>query len=210
MRKEWIGQIRIYLYLRKNYYSFCWINLQEDGSFSFGLLSRTLRFTEWGSAVARSGAFTDHTKILTRGNVDIKDADRPHVTFHPPSVHQVNGFVHMRDNNDNVVDEWQLDWFPVKKAQLLLCAYSGDISILPKEARPKGQHEIAILPSNVQCLRMELILLPRSEQSIKLLHSAGALANIHGICPKYVIACHFYKNNLVNPALYIATDSYIK
>jgi hypothetical protein len=60
VRKEWIGQVRIYLLLKNRHYSYAWVNLQEDGSLSFGLLSKTLKFTEWGSAVVHSGAFTSH------------------------------------------------------------------------------------------------------------------------------------------------------
>ena len=206
MRKEWIGQIRIYLHLRKSYYSFCWINLQEDGSLSFGSLSKTLKFAEYGTAVVRSGYFTDHTQTLTRGNVDIKDADRPHVTFHPPSINQASGIVHMRDSNGKVIDEWELDWFPVKKAQLLLCAYTGDITMLPKEVKPKGRYKVARLSSSLQCLRMELILYPLSAT---LVHDPSAVANIHGGCPNYIVSCYFYNNNLVEPALYVASDSLV-
>lgn len=210
MRKEWIGQVRIYLLLKKSYYSFCWINLQEDGSLSFGLLSKTLKFTEWGSAVVRSGAFTNHVQTLTKGTADIRYAESPHVTFHPPPIGQNYGVAHMLDAKNRIVDEWELDWFPVRTPQLVLCAYSGNISVLPTESNLKGRYEIAKLPSQVQCLRMELIVVPKSERSTVLLHSQNAVANIHGVCPKYVVSCHFYNNPLVDPALYIVTDTYVK
>jgi len=208
LRKEWIGKVRMYLHFRATYYSFCWISMEKDGSLLFGFSSKTLRFIEYGSSVVRSDIFTEHTQTLTRGNMDIKDAKTPHVTFHPPRIEQKSGIAHMVSDKGKV-DEWELDWFPVKKAQLLLCAYTGDIAMLPKEIEPKGRHEVARLPSNVQCLRMELVLHPKSEKSLKVLHSLGAVANIHGVCPKYVVSCHFYNNNLVEPALYMASDSWV-
>ena len=210
MRKEWLGQVRIYLLIKNHHYSYAWINLQEDGSLSFGLLSKTLKFTEWGSAVVQSGAFTNHVQTLPKGIVDIEDAESPHVTFHPPPISQKYGVAHMIDAQNRIVDEWELNWFPVRTPQLLLCVYTGNIFALPTETNLEGRHEIVKLPSQVQCLRMELIVIPKSKKSIKLLHSQSAVTNIHGVCPNYVVSCHFYNNPLVDPALYIVTDTHVK
>jgi len=95
MHPKSIRRIRIYFAWRGDYYSFCWIEFLQDGSLSLGFLSRVFKFTEYGSAIARSGYFREHTEILTSGNVDIKDADSPHVTFHPPNIGQNKGIVHM-------------------------------------------------------------------------------------------------------------------
>lgn len=165
-KKEWKGKIRIYLYLRESCYPFCWISMLKDGSLSFGFMSKTLRFIEYGSAVVRSGAFTEHAQILTRGNMDIKDADTPHVTFHSPRIGQKSGIAHMVDDKGKV-DEWELDWFPVKTPQPLLYAYTGDITMLEKTVEPKERRQIVMVPANLQCLRMELILYPSSP---KLVH----------------------------------------
>ena len=209
-KKEWIGKVRIYLRLRNTYYSFCWISMEKDASLLFGFTSKTLRCIEYGSCVVRSGAFTDHTQTLTRGNIDIKKANTPHVTFHPPKIDQKSGIAHMVDAKGKV-DEWELDWFPVKKSQPLLFAYTGNVTTLDKTFQPKGRHLIACLPPNLQCLRMELILYPNLDPQLpKVVHYPNALANIHGVCPNYIVSCYFYQNNLVDPALYIATDSYNK
>jgi len=209
LKREWTGKrkIRIYLLWEKCYYSFCWVQLLTDGSFSFGFQSKTLRFTEWGSAVTRSGYFTEHAQILTGGSVNIKNVNAPHVTFHSPTIQQGKGIVHFVGSNGKV-DEWEVDWFPVKTAQALLYAYTGDIAMLEKITKLKGRYEVAIIPSNVQCLRMELIIHPRSV-TLKQIHDPSAIANIHGFCPNYIVSCYFYNNNLVEPALYIATDSWV-
>jgi hypothetical protein len=206
-----IRRIRICFAWRGSYYSFCWIELLQDGSFSLGFLSRVFKFTEYGSAIARSGYFADHTNILTSGNVDIKDADSPHVTFYPPKIGQNRGVVHMVAKNGKV-DEFELDWFPVKKAQALLYAFTGDIVALDKAVKTKTQYQIVLIPSNLQCLRMELIVYPRSPKYPKpatLIHVPNAIGNIHGGGPNYIVSCYFYGNDLVEPALYLASDSYI-
>ena len=207
VRKEWIGKrkIRIYLLWRKCYHSFCWVQLLIDGSFSFGFQSKTLRFTEWGTAITRSGHFTKHAQTLTGESVNIKDVYAPHVTFHSPSIQQKAGIVHFVGSNGKV-DEWELDWFPVKTAQPLLYAYTGDIATLEKTTKLSGRHEIAEIPSNLQCLRMELIIHPIPTKPIQI-HDPSAVANIHGFCPNYIVSCRFFENNLVAPALYMLADS---
>jgi len=166
-----------------------------------------LRFTEYGSAVVRSGSFTEHVQTLPKGNVHIQNIIAPHVTFHPPRIQQKSGIVHYVGSN-GIVDEWELDWFPVNQPQLLLCAYSGDITRLEKVTKLKERHEIATLPSNVQCVRMELTIYPRSA-TLAQIHDQSVIANIHGYCPNYIVSCHFYENSVVTPALYMATDSWV-
>lgn len=207
--KEWIGKrkIRIYLLWNNKYYKFCWLQLLIDGSFSFGFESKTLRFTEYGSAVVRSGTFAEHVQILSGGNVIKQGTITPHVTFHSPRINQYKGIVNFTSSNGRI-DRWGLDWFPVKYPQLLLCAYSGDISKLEKAIKLKERHEIASLPSNIQCVRMELIILPIPKLPVQI-HDINALANIHGFCPNYILNCRFYENTLVEPCLYMATDTYI-
>ena len=209
IKKEWIGKRKIHIYLlwKNNYYKFCWIQLLIDGSFSSGFESRTLHFTEYGSAVVHSGSFVEHVQTLPSGNVTIQEVIAPHVTFHSPRIHQRSGIVHYVGSNGKV-DEWELDWFPVKRPQLLLCMYSGDITNLEKITKLKGRHEIVALPSNTQCIQMDLIIHPRLSSLIEI-HDQNAITNIHGYCPNYIISCQFYKNNLVAPCLYMATDSWI-
>jgi hypothetical protein len=155
----------------------------------------------------RSGYFTEHAQTLTRGSVNIKDVNAPHVTFHSPTIQQKRGIVHFVGSNGKV-DEWELDWFPVKRAQALLYTYTGDIAMLEKTPKPKGRYEIAVIPPNVQCLRMELIIHPRSA-SLAQVHDQNAIANISGYCPNYIVSCWFYENPLAEPCLYMATDSYL-
>ena len=207
MMNEWVGKrkMRIYLFWRKCYHSFCWVQLLIDGSFSFGFQSKTLRFTEWGTAIARSGYFTEHAQTLAGGSVNIKNVNFPHVTFHSPTIQQKRGVVHFVGSNGKV-DEWELDWFPVMRTQALLYAYTSDIAILEKTTKLKGRNEIAVIPPNIQCLRMELFIHPRSATLVQI-HDPSAIANIHGFCPNYIVSCLFYENNLVAPALYMLADS---
>ena len=203
-------RIRIHFAWRGSYYSFCWIEFLQDSSFSLGFLSRVFKFTEYGSAIARSGHFTEHVQILTSGNIDIKDAESPHVTFHPPKIGQKSGIVHMKANN-GIVDEFKLDWFPVKQTQALLYAFTGDIATLDETSKKMPRYQIVSVPSNLQCLLMELIVYPRSPKYPKpanIVHIPRAVGNIHGACPDYIVSCYFYGNDLVQPALYLASDSY--
>ncbi len=208
INKKWIGKrkIGVYLLWRNCYYSFCWVQLIKDGSFSFGFQLKTLRFKEWGTAITRSGYFTEHAQTLTSGNVDIKDVNAPHVTFHSPTIQQKGGIVHFVGSN-GIVDEWELDWFPVKRAQALLYAYTGNIAMLEKTTKPKGRYEIAVIPSNIQCVRMELVIHPLPTVA-KQIGDRNAITNILGFCPNYIVSCCFYENPLAEPCLYVATDSY--
>lgn len=192
-------------------YSFCWIEFLKDGSLSLGFVSKVFKFTEYGTAIAYSGCFTEPLKTLTSGNVDVKDADSPHVTFHPPKIGQSRGVVHMVAKN-GTVDEFELDWYPVKKAQTLLCAFTGEIAAIDIADKTKTQYQVVSVPSNLQCLRMELIIYARSPKYPKpatIIHIPNAVGNIHGGCLDYIASCYFYGNDLVERALYIASDSYI-
>ena len=156
---EWVGKIRVYLYLSGNYYEFCWINLWKDGSLFFGFMSR-IPFTEYGTAKIQSGDFIEHIQTLARGNLNIKEANFPKLSFHPPRVSQKTGIVHIRDGR-NFVDKWDLDWFPVKKPTHLLTIDSGRITTFEKTVKLKRPNEVVSLPVNIEYLRMDLILYPR-------------------------------------------------
>jgi hypothetical protein len=204
-----IRKIRIHFGWRGGCYSFCWIEFLQNGSFSLGFLSKIFKFTEYGSAIARSGHFTEHTKILTCGNIDVTDAESPHITIHPPKVGQKTGIVHMTAKN-GIVDEFQLDWFPVNKIQPLMYIFTGDIAALDKTTKRIPRYQIVLVPSNLRCLRMELIIYPRSPKYPKpatIIHVPKAIGNIHGGCPYYMVSCYFYGNDLTAPAFYLASDS---
>jgi len=209
IEKEWIGKRKIHIYLQwhSSSYKFCWIQLLLDGSFSFGFESKSLYFTEYGSSIVRSGIFVDPVQTLSGGNVKIKDVHDPHVTFHSPRINQKTGIVNFTGSNGRV-DRFELDWFPVKSPQILLCTFSGDISGLEKINKPKGRYEIVSLPAIIQCVKMNLGILPIPKVAVKI-HDINALTSIYGSCPNYILVCRFYKNKLEVPSFYIATDSYI-
>jgi hypothetical protein len=203
-----IRRIRICLFWKGYYYSFCWIEFLEDGSFSVGFLSKIFKLTEIGSATLRNGYFSKHIQTLTRGNIKIKDAISPHITFHQPKIEQTIGIVHMIAEN-GIVDEIELDWFPVKKADTLLYAYTGDIEKLDRDTKKKQRYRVVDVSPNIRCLRMELMIYPRTPkypQPAKIIHNPNAIANIHGACPDYMLSCFFYKNDVVEPQLYFAAE----
>jgi hypothetical protein len=203
-----IRKIRICLFWRGIYYSFCWVEFLEGGSFSLGFLSSVFKFTEYGTARLRDGHFCDHVKTLTSGDVDIKNADSPHITFHTPHIEQNSGIVHMVAANGKV-DELKINWFPVRKANILLYAYTGDIAKLDIDRKKKSRYQIVNVPLGVRCLRMELLIYPRTPEypkPAKLKHNPNAIANIHGGCPDYMLSCYFYQNAVVDPQLYFAAE----
>ena len=201
---ERIRKIHIYLRLGRNLHSFCWINLLKNGSLSFGFTSKTQKLVEYGTSVVRSGFFSEHAQILTRGTVDIKDAGPSHVTFHPPRIEQKSGVAHVIASNGRV-DEWELDWFPVKKPQLLLAAYTGEIAKLDI-AELKDHYEVVRVPPNLRCLRMELMLYPNQPTLTLRLDDPNAITHIMGICPNYIVSCNFYENPVAELAFYVATE----
>ena len=105
------------------------------------------------------------------------------------------------------VDEWDLDWFPVNKSLSMLYAYSGDINVLEKTAKPRGNHQIVRVPSDVRCVLMSLVVYPRSSQVI---HYPNMIANVHGFCPAYIVSCYFEKIRLVTPAVFVATNRHMR
>jgi len=205
-KKDWIGELRIYLLQRGVYRSFCWMNMQQNGSLLFSFSSKTARLIEYGRSVVQSGNFVDHSKTITRGTIDIKDAKHPHISFHPPRITQKSGIAHLKDANGNV-DEWDLDWFPVKNSQAILYAYSGDISKLSQVVHLKGNHQVVDIPNNVDCIQMELVLYPKS---VQIVGRWDVLTNIIGVCPHYIVCCHFLPIRVVDLSVYIATDEYSK
>lgn len=181
--------------------------MEKDASLLFGFSSKTMRLTEYGSCVARSGYFTDHSQILTKGNLEIKKSNKPHITFHPPRISQKFGIAHMVDESGKA-DEWDLDWFPVRKPQALLFAYTGDIARLDEISKLKGKHQTIRVSNSVNCLRMELVLHPIPKSTVAI--GGANTINILGFCPNYMVCCQFESVNIVDPAVYIATDVYTK
>ena len=208
MYSKKIRRIRICLFWRSVYYSFCWIEFLEDRSFSLGFLSKAFKLSEFGSAVLRDGKFSGHASTLSSGNVNIRDAINPHITFHPPKIWQSKGVVHMAAKN-GIVDEFELDWFPVKETKMLLCAYTGEINKLDKDNKRKSRYQIINVPPDFRCLRMELVIyprLPKYPKPAKIIHIPTAIGNIHGGCPDYIISCYFYKNEVVVPQFYYSSE----
>jgi len=203
MTKKWLGRVQVYLSRGREVHSFCWLNMAKDGSLSFGLSSSSVRFAEYGKAVSRGGTFVGHAKTLTRGNADIADAPRAHATLHPPSLRQSTGIAQMKDDR-RVVDRWELDWFPVANANLVGVLYSGRIVDLSSPSRSTGKREIVNVPTDVECLRMDIVLFPRKPRSSMRLDSPGTMTNLVGICPHYLVGCHFYRDDQTTAAMYIA------
>ena len=206
MTTEKDRKVYINLRVRNVVYTFCWLSLLKNGSFSFGLSSKSRPITELGAAVHSSGGFRDHSSVITSGNVNIADAVYPHYTFHPPRINQSSGIVHLRGTN-GVVDRWDIDWYPVNIAQTLLFAYTGDMGQLDIATKRKGRTEIVRVPLDVSCLRMELSIWPRDSEW-QYIHDETAVTNVIGYSPKYVLNCRFYENNLEPLMVYVATDCF--
>ena len=188
MSKEWIGKIRVYLYLRRIHREFCWISLWKDGSLLFGF-SPEMHFTKYGSAIGRSGYFTEHIKTLTRGDISINDAKYPHVSLHPPiGVKHMSGIAQMRDGT-HYIDRWELDWFPVTRPIHLLSVKTGDMASLQAVSEFKRPYEIVSVPLNVQHMQMNLWAYPKSPI---LLHDPKSITKLIGGCPHYFVCCYFY------------------
>jgi hypothetical protein len=203
LAKDWIGKLRVYLSSGNSYYAFCWISLWKDGSLLFGLFPK-VSFTEYGSAVERSGRFTGHTKTLRAGNINIQDAKSPHVSFHPPTrIQHKSGIAQMR-SGASYVDRWQLDWFPVKSAMHLLSAKTGCIASLERVLQLKQPYEIVNVPENVQYLEMKLLVYPREPV---ILHDPTSLTKLIGGCPHYIVCCYFYQCDPCVPELYMAAET---
>jgi hypothetical protein len=180
----------------------------KDASLSFGFISKTLKLDQYGSVVLRSGVFVDHAKVLTRGSMDIKDTGSVHVTFHPPRVSQKSGVAQLSAGDRRRVDRWEFDWFPVRKEELLLVAYTGSITMLETTSKLEGRHEVIKVPPISNCLRMELVLFPIPTKSLIRIDDPNAVANIIGGCPHYFVRCAFYKNTLEELGFYVPSDCY--
>ena len=203
MAKDWIGKLRVYLSSGNSYHAFCWISLWKDGSLLFGL-SPKVSFTEYGSAVERSGRFTGHTKTLRAGDINIQDAKSPHVSFHPPTRIQHKGGIAQMRSGASYVDRWQLDWFPVKSAMHLLSAKTGYITSLEEVLQLKQPYEIVNVPANVQYLEMKLLVYPRKPI---ILHDPTSLTKLIGGCPHYIVCCYFYQCDPCVPELYMSAET---
>lgn len=211
IENEWIGKrkIRIYLYWREKYYSFYWLQFLKDGSFSYGFQSKELqKMREYGSAITQSGQFVQHTPIIRRGNIKLEDIKKSHITFHPPRVKQKSGIVHIDANKNQRVDEFDLDWFPVKSPQAILYVYSGDIFKLQSADALKGRYEIVKVPANTLYIRMELVLYPIPKKRIQV-GDPNAITNIVGLCPHYIVSCRLYSDTLADAGFYILSDSHL-
>ena len=145
---KFVRKKRIYFKYGRALIPFCWIEFLEDGAFSTGLISKKIRFTEYGYAIQRKSGFEDHVQILNRGGISIEEARAPHYTFHPPKIEQSAGVVHFVDFNGKV-DEWELDWFPVRETQHILTLYSGRIAQLGSVKNPKRNHSIIRVPPRI-------------------------------------------------------------
>ena len=199
-------KIRIYLRRGRSHYSYCWIEFLKDKSFAFGLSSTSIPWDEFGTAVYRSGTFTNHVETLTKGNVDIRRASTPHVTFHPPRINHKSGIAHFIARNGRV-DEWELDWFPVTKAQVLLYVKSGLDGVLEPVGAPKKKRLVVDVPGSVGFILMQLGVYPRSTP-LTGLHEPKALGNVHGYSPEYIVSCQFYEHGPTPPIIYMASDTW--
>lgn len=201
MVKEWAGKIRVYLQLKGKYYAFFWISMWKDDSLLCGFMPR-MHWTEYGTAITRSDNFIDHTQTIVSGNIDIKKTGFLHISFHPPRLYQRSGVAHVKDKL-GFVDKWALDWFPVRKPSHLLSADTGDITNLERAVEWKKPYEIVNVPSNIQYLRMNLVLYPKSPN---LLHDPNSITKLIGICPNYIVCCYFYSSAPSVPAFYAAAE----
>lgn len=206
MTAEKNRKVYINLRLGQVVYSFCWLSLLKDGSFSFGLSSKTRPFTDYGVAVYSPKGFKVHSGVITSGRVLITDAIHPHYTFHPPRINQMSGLVQLTGSN-GMVDRWDVDWYPVNIAQTLVFAYTGDIRQLDRATKRKERTETVQVPLDVSCLRMELIVWPRETKG-QYIDDLTAVTNVNGISPNYVLNCRFYKNDLEPLIVYVATDCF--
>ena len=202
--QKFVKKKRVYVKMGGRLFPFFWIEFLEDRSFSLGVSSSAFNFTEYGSAVQRKGEFHDHVSILTSGNVSIKEAQSPHITFHPPRIGQKEGLVHMKAANGRV-DDWSMDWFPARNPQLVVSLVSGDIEQLGSTGRPKKNYSVVTVPPGVRRIRMDMYICPNPPNIVL---DPQAFDNVIGGCPAYVLCCSFYHASRQRGALYIATDQF--
>ena len=199
MGKDWAGKIRVYLHLNGEYYAFFWISMWKDGSLLCGFMHR-MNWTDYGTAITQSGNFVNHAETIARGNVKIRNTKDLHISFHPPRIYQKIGVAHIKDTS-GFVDRWELDWFPVNKSSHLFSADTGEIAALERVQELKKPYEIVDLLANTQCLRMNLVLYPKSP---RIIHDPNSITKLIGICPNYIVCCYFYNTTPGVPAFYVA------
>lgn len=199
---KFVRKKRIYLKGGANIHPFLWIEFLDDGSFSLGFMSKQVKLTEYGSAIQRRSKFTQHAQVVRRGNVTIDETEAPHYTFHPPRVSQRSGMVHMVDATGKI-DEWEFDWFPVRKADHILTVYSGQLGLLGTVARPRKNFSIIAVPPGAQGLRMNMFICPVGTH-IGL--DSLAIDNIIGGCKHYNLVCNFYTDSSAQFSIYVATE----
>jgi hypothetical protein len=199
---KFVRKKRIYLRSGKQLYPFYWIEFLDDGSFSLGIISKEIKFTEYGSAIQRQISFKNHVQTLRRGEISVQETKAPHYTFHPPRISQEAGLVHMIDPNGKV-DEWELDWFPVRKTQHLLTINSGQIQALGTVINPKRNYSIVTVPQGWRSLRMDMFISPVIS-NVEL--DPSAFDNVIGGCRHYNLICSFYKDANDTLCIYMASE----
>ena len=154
--------------------------------------------------------FVEHKQTITSGAITIKNAKAPHVTFHPPKILQQSGIINFTTANGKV-DSWSLAWFPVEKKQLLACITVKDFLEISNAGKPKKQHKVIPMQSDLRSFRMNIEINPRNTQLAQL-HDSKALSdtNIHGYSPKYILSLRFYRDNSQITSIYMASDTIIK
>lgn len=193
---------RIYLKSRLQIHPFVWLEFLEDASFSLGVLSQRLKLTEYGSAIQRGFQFKEHAGILRRGDTHISEAKSPHYSFHPPRILQTAGVVHMVDQRKKI-DEWELNWFPVRTVDHILTIYSGDIEHLGTVRRPKKNYSLVVVPGTSLGMRMDLFICPAR---VRVELDPLAKDNIIGGCKHYNLICSFYSDDTPQFAMYVTTE----
>jgi hypothetical protein len=199
---KFVRKKRIYLKAGAAIHPFLWIEFLDDGSFSLGFMSKQVKLTEYGSAIQRGAEFTQHAQVVRRGNIPIDETETPHYTFHPPRISQRSGIVHMVDATGKI-DEWEFDWFPVRKVDHILTVYSGQLTLLGTVVRPRKNFSIIAVPPSAQGLRMDMFICPvRTHIGLDSL----AIDNVIGGCKHYNLVCSFYKDSSTRFSIYVATE----
>jgi hypothetical protein len=200
---KFVRKKRVYLKGLGKIHPFLWIEFLDDGSFSLGFMSKQIKLTERGSAIQRGLRFEQHTQVVARGNISINEAEAPHYTFHPPRIMQKGGLVHMVDSTGKV-DEWEFDWFPVRKVDHILTVHSGLLDSLGTVASPRKNFSIIAVPPSVQGLRMDMFICPVRAHIVL---DPLAIDNVIGGCKYYNLICSFYTDSTTQFSIYVATNT---
>ena len=110
--------------------------------------------------------------------------------------------VHMIDPNGKV-DEWVLDWFPVKETQHLLTINSGQIKALGTVMNPKKNYSLITVPQGCRSIKMHMFISP-ARVSLRL--NPSAIDNVIGGCKLYNLICSFYKDSNDAFCFYVANE----